>query len=516
MVTAAPPVLLPYQRAWIDDPSPLKVCEKSRRTGLTWAEASDDVLIAASEGGQNVYYIGYNQDMAIEYIEACAQWAKVFNCAAGAIDEGIWGEDDPDRHIKTYTIRFGSGRRIVALSSRPANLRGKQGVVVIDEAAFHDRLGELLKAALALLIWGGRVRVISTHNGDSNPFNELINDIRSGRRNGSVQRIEFKEAVQQGLYQRVCLRLGKLWEQQAEQDWIREVYAFYGDDATEELDVIPSSGDGVPLTRAAIEAVMQADVPMITLRLADDFAQMPKALREAEIDDWCAEHLDPVLALIPPNRNCYLGEDFARSADLTDIWVASETVGLGLETACVVELRNVPYEQQRQVLFHIIDRLPRFSAAALDATGNGGYLAEVAMQRYGAARIEQIKLSTQWYLEHMPRLVATVQDRGVTLPRHADVLADLRCLRRVGGVIRVPDGGRSRGSDGGQRHGDSAIALAMMLYARAEMEPVTIEFESTGAQRLGSDIGGVSVAAGRDPGRGFGVVGRRIESGGYQ
>ena len=36
---------------------------------------------------------------------------------------------------------------------------------MIDEAAFHDDLPELLKAALAFTMWGGVVRVISTHNG---------------------------------------------------------------------------------------------------------------------------------------------------------------------------------------------------------------------------------------------------------------------------------------------------------------------------------------------------------------
>ncbi|EOU3813646.1 TPA: hypothetical protein QIT06_004760, partial [Escherichia coli] len=131
----APPVLLPYQQRWVADASPLKVIEKSRRTGITWAEASDNVLTAASSapaGGMNVYYIAYNQDMTVEYIQACAMWARVFNYAASEIEEGFWEEDDDDKHIKTYTIRFPeSGFRVVALSSRPSNLRGRQGVIVI-------------------------------------------------------------------------------------------------------------------------------------------------------------------------------------------------------------------------------------------------------------------------------------------------------------------------------------------------------------------------------------------------
>ena len=59
-----PAVLMPYQQRWVADTSPLKVIEKSRRTGITWAEASDDVLTAASSapaGGMNVYYIAYDR-----------------------------------------------------------------------------------------------------------------------------------------------------------------------------------------------------------------------------------------------------------------------------------------------------------------------------------------------------------------------------------------------------------------------------------------------------------------------
>ncbi len=47
-------VLLPYQRRWIADTSQLKIAEKSRRTGLTWAEAADAALngsMAPNAGG---------------------------------------------------------------------------------------------------------------------------------------------------------------------------------------------------------------------------------------------------------------------------------------------------------------------------------------------------------------------------------------------------------------------------------------------------------------------------------
>ena len=40
-------LLLPYQRRWIEDPAEWKIAEKSRRTGLTWAEAVAATLAAA-------------------------------------------------------------------------------------------------------------------------------------------------------------------------------------------------------------------------------------------------------------------------------------------------------------------------------------------------------------------------------------------------------------------------------------------------------------------------------------
>ncbi|MCE8004234.1 hypothetical protein [Billgrantia ethanolica] len=490
---APPPVLLDYQQAWIADDSQLKVSEKSRRTGLTWAEAADDVLIAAaakSAGGMNVYYIGYNQDMAIEYVEACGMWARVFNHAASAVEEGLWEDDGDDKNIKTFTIKFpDSGHRIVALSSRPANLRGKQGVVVIDEAAFHDKLGELLKAALALLIWGGRVRVISTHNGEQNPFNELVNDIRAGKRRGSVQRISFKEAVAQGLYRRVCLRLGKEWTAEGEAKWMAEVYAFYGEAASEELDVVPSQGTGAWLSRALIEARMVDGPPVLRLAMKDEFKHWAPHLREAEIRDWCERELGPLLAELPSDCLVSVGEDFGRVSDLTVIVPLVTTTNLVRRVPFMVELGNMPFEQQRQVLFYLCDRLARFHVGALDARGNGAYLAEVATQQYGS-RIHEVQFTEGWYREHMPPLKAALEDGELLLPKDAHLLDDLRAIKLINGVARLP---KSTGQQ--NRHGDAAIALALAYFA-SRQDGVEIDYRSTGIQRTGYEGGRVNDAVG--------------------
>jgi phage FluMu gp28-like protein len=473
---ASPAVLLPYQQRWIEDTSQLKVAEKSRRIGLTWAEAADNVLTAASTrvaGGQNVYYIGYNMDMAIEYIEACAMWARVFNQAASAVEEGeeVFKEGDDERHIKTYTIRFASGFRIVALSSRPANLRGKQGVVVIDEAAFHGQLGELLKAALALLIWGGRVRVISTHDGDQNPFNELVQEIRAGKRRGSVHRIEFKPAVSDGLYKRVCLRLRKLYDEAEQAAWVQSVYDFYGDAADEELDVIPSQGSGAWLTTTLIEARM-FEAPVLRFTAPKGFEQRSDHDRWQAVQDWLESEVEPHLKKLDPKLDSVFGQDFGRSGDLTVMVPAQILQSLTRRAPFLVELRNTPHRQQEQIAKFILDRLPRFRKAALDARGNGHALSEFLAQAYGYERVELVMLSETWYREQMPPMKAAFEDAQIELPRDKDVLADLRAIKVVRGVARVPDG-KAKGSDGGQRHGDAGIAIALMHYAsRQDVEVI--------------------------------------------
>jgi phage FluMu gp28-like protein len=467
-VVSVPEVLLGYQQRWVGIRAPLKVGEKSRRIGLTWAEAADNVLVAASStqaGGMNVYYLGYNQDMTVEYIQACAMWARAFNYAAGEIEEGIWEDEDPDKHIKTYTITFPSGKRIVALTSRPSNLRGRQGVVVIDEAAFHSDLAELLKAALALLIWGGEVHVISTHDGVENPFNELIEEIRSGKRKGALFRCTFKEAVADGLYKRVCLRKGIAYDAAEEQAWVDDVYSFYGDAANEELDCIPSQGGGAYFSLALIEQRTSRETPALRLTYPQGYEVAAEYLRLAESHEWCERELLPLLQAIPADVHSYYGMDFARSGDLSVIWPLLKEQDLRKRTPFVIELRNVPFKQQEQILFYMVRRLPNFLKGAHDARGNGQQIAEAAAVEFGHNRIDQVMLTEGWYRDNMPGLKADLEDDTLyAIPADKDVVTDVRAFRVVKGVARIPDT-RTTEKGGAKRHGDAGIALALADFA---------------------------------------------------
>lgn len=479
-------VLLPYQRDLVRAVSEhaLVATDKSRRVGATWGIGASAVLTSGarkSAGGMDTLYLGYNLDMAREFIDVCAMWARAFGQACSAVGEFLFeedGEQGATRAIKAFRISFASGFEIVALSSRPRSLRGRQGFVILDEFAFHDDAGELLKAAMALLIWGGKVLVISTHNGVDNPFNELLTEIRSKKRPGAVVRVTFDDALEQGLYQRICLVTGREWSPEAEAKWRAEIRAIYGAAADEELDCIPSMGSGVYLSTAQIEAATHP-APVLRLTCPPGFELQPDAIREAYIRDWLEEHADPILAALPKHLRHSYGFDFARSGDLSVMLPLTEGQDLVRRAPFSLEMRNTPFVQQEQILYHVVDRLPRFSGGKHDARGNGQFLAERAVQRYGA-RVEAVMLSQGWYLKHTPRLKSRIEERTLLLPADADVVADMRQLKLVRGIPMVPDNATTRGADGGQRHGDTAIA-AVLANAAAEADPVEFGYRAAPA-----------------------------------
>lgn len=484
-IPAEEPVFLPYQQRWFEDESPIMFGEKSRRTGITWAEAGRNVVKAARPRrrmGCNTFYVGSKKEMALEYIAACALFAKAFNelAQADVYEQTFWDEGKQEE-ILAYMIRFPkSGFKIQALSSRPSNLRGLQGDVVIDEAAFHDNLEELLKAALALTMWGNKVRLISTHNGVENLFNQYIEDARAGRKDYSIHRITLDDAIADGLYKRICYVTGQTWSPEVEKKWRDDLYrnAPNTESADEEYGCIPKNSGGAWLSRALIESRMSTDTPVLRWECKPGFELLPDHIRAAECRDWLEANLAPLLAALPAGAISFNGEDFGRSGDLSVHVPLIQQQNLVRRVPFILELRNVPFRQQEQIAFYLMDRLPRFMGGAFDARGNGQFLAEVAMQRYGASRIQQVMLSEGWYREHMPPVKAALEDGElVDLPKDTDVLADLRAVQVIKGVPRIPDT-RTTGEDKGKRHGDVAVAVALAYYASRELNKGLVTVKS--------------------------------------
>lgn len=486
---AAPTVFLSYQQDWAGDPAQVKVWEKSRRIGASWCDAADSVLEAASDDGQDALYIGYSEDMAREYMDDCAMWAKAFNKAAGEIGETMFEDAGPNGEknlIKAFRIDFPSGHKVLALSSRPRSIRGKQGKVTIDEAAFHDDLPGLLKAALAMLIWGGRVAILSSHNGEDNPFNLLVKDIRDGKVPYSLHTTTFDDALAAGLYQRVKLvseshgkalgypdRKGNFVPIETQAQWRQWIVEKYGEAANEELFCVPRAGSGVYIPRSVVMRAQRDGIPVIRYAKPPEWVLNDNRLEEAQV--WIAEVLKPILDGLDTTRRHALGQDFGRDGDLS-IPVVLEEVGPGhWRTVLHLELRRIPFDVQQLIVFFLLDNLPHFHHAKFDARGNGQAHAEAALQRYGPTRIECVMATPTWYAANFANYKAALEEQSIELPMGEDIPTDHRRVILKNGYPTM-DPGRDKGTDGQYRHGDSAISYLLAWAATLnEGEPAAGE-----------------------------------------
>lgn len=475
-----PNVLLPYQARVVSLLDSTALCrvlfvEKSRRIGLTWGLAAYAVLRAArakSAKGMDAMYISYSREMTREFIDACAMWARAFNLVASDVDETLFADSDPEggKAIQAFRIRFESGFEILALSSAPRGLRGKQGVVIIDEAAFVDNLAELLKAALAFLMWGGQVVVCSTHDGVDNPFNQTIQDILTGRAPHKHLRIDFDLALQEGLYERICLVKGEDWTAEGEAAWRQEIIDFYGEGADEELFCVPSASSGAWLPGPLIEARMTAEAPILSLELPANYLQL-SALHQETLFTPFMEQLAEELGELDMDMQYAFGFDFARVADLTVGSLLSVERDLTRVERLVFELRNVPGDEQKHITAAVLDKVrARLIGAAFDATGMGWTVAEDMGRKFGlketpesAGVIIPVKFTDDWYRIEMPPLKAAFEDGAIAIAKSSDHLSDLRIVRLQRGTPRVP--ALRTGEKGKRRHGDYAIALALAHFA---------------------------------------------------
>lgn len=395
-------LLLGYQASTLDDlytGTALLVIEKSRRIGLTWGLAAYAVLKAAAQpsaGGMNAWYMGYDQEMAREFIDTCGMWARAFGIAAEAADEEIL-EGDGEK-VQAFRIRFSSGFKIVALPSVPRALRGKQGLVIIDEAAFHKDLVEVIKAALALLMWGGQVVVVSTHDGASNPFNLLLDDVRCGRRKGMVKKITFDDAIAQGLYERIALAASiKGREILPKELWIKDIRDTYGDDAEEELDCVPKEGAGSFINPQDLQA---------------------------------CEHPDAGKPELYAGGLWYLGRDVARRRDLA-VLHGYELVGDVLWLRDRHLFQNEKFSVQDAAAAALIAQR-RMSAYWIDQSGMGEKVVEDEQAKYGSTRCVGVLFTGPSRLDLAIALKERVEDCRIRIPPLPAIRADFRAIKKKG------------------------------------------------------------------------------------
>ena len=427
-------IFLPYQGRWIQDHSRLKLMEKGRQIGLSWATAYATVSRTALASARNDQWVSSRDDIQARlFLEDCKLWAGNLDLAARDLGEQAI---DPEGKHSAYVLRFANSHRIHSMSSNPDAQAGKRGGRVLDEFALHPDPRKLWSIAYPGITWGGAMEVISTHRGSKNFFNQLVREAREdgNPKKLSLHRVTLEDALNDGF-------LYKLQQSLPDDDERQEMTE------AEYFDWVKSGA-------ADEESFLQEYM----CHPADDDA----AFLEYDLIASCEYPADAPWTEMEGGE-LYAGVDIGRKKDLTVLWIV-ERLGDVFYTRHIEALQNMRKSEQEKIIWPWLRRCRR---SAIDSTGLGIGWADDAQDEFGAYAVEAVNFSTNVKEALAYPVRGRMEDRRLRIPQSPKIRADLRSVTKQvtsAGNIRFT---AERTPDG---HADHFWALALAVHAASGID----------------------------------------------
>ena len=464
--------MLKYQSDWINDRSLIRLMEKSRRVGISYATAYDEVRQHSLKGCRIDTWFSSRDDMtAQEFVRYCVKFGTVLNIAASAaFDEKILYGEDGKQTATASVMRFATDTRINSISSNPDVFAGKGGNVGLDEFALRNDPRKLYDVAKQTIAWGGRESIISTHRGANNFFNKLITDERSDdkrkHRGISIHRVTLTKALEDGFLWKLQTKLPEddpRMEMDEADYWNHEINGFSTKErAMQELECQPEDEADRYLPYDLLQGSFYLPADDLVAHTEDtvDFRGakgqirylLPRGVQPSGLRDYLA-------ALKLKGGDLYHGKDVARKKDLSVDIFGERKDGMVFVRA-VVEFHAVAFSRQEGILYPI---MPLVTRSCVDQTGIGMQFAERAGEKFGAWRVEGISFTIGSKAILAGPLRTAFEDRILRIPEDDKFVTDLRMIRKE----TVGDHDRFVASDDeeGDSHADRFWALALMLHA---------------------------------------------------
>lgn len=360
-------ILLPYQKKWVEDKSPLKIWLAARQVGKSFAVSFEAVVLALSTKC-NVLILSASERQSKEVMEKVYTHLRVLKAMT---------QDMLKAEKETATeLKLKNGSRIISLPANPDTTRGFSGHIFLDEFAFHKDGRGIYKAMYPTLTRGYRVRITSTPNGKSNMFYELW----SHGEKFSKHQTDIYSAVREGLK----VDVDELKRGFGDPDgWAQEFECQFIDEAT---------------------AYITYD--MITA-----------------CEDEKAAMSNEQLAM---SNELYLGVDIGRKRDLTVLWLW-EKVGDVFWTRMVKRLHKIPFRLQQDCLYQY---LPYVRRCCIDATGLGMQLAEEAQERFGTYKVEAVTFTGKVKEDLAVTFRRKFEDKQVRIPIDREIREDIHGVKK--------------------------------------------------------------------------------------
>ncbi len=424
---------LPYQIRWIQDNSRIKIMEKSRQIGLSWAAAYRTLRNATCQPYSNHWICSRDAKQAQLFLEDCKRFAHILNLP---VKQKLLSKKPENRS----TLTLNNKSQLTILSSNINAQAGKRGSRILDEFALHASPEELYNIAYPGITWGGQLEIISTHRGAHNFFNQLIEEVRNGHnpKNISLHRVTLTDALEQGFLAKLKSKLP-------------------ADDPRQAMD----EGDYYNFIKNSCATEKSFLQEYMCQPYDDDNAFLSYELLESCFYENTEEN--PVLG------PCFMGVDLARTQDLSAFVVLEKLNGIYF-LKIIKCLKNARFDEQ-ELLFKQLFSQYRCQKVCIDRTGIGGQFFERAQTFFGTYCVEGISFTAKTKEQMAYNLKASFERKTIRIPRDEHLIQDLLS-------IRLNEQQQFQANHNALGHADRFWALALALHAdrQSSVAPFAAEF----------------------------------------
>ncbi len=480
--------LLPYQRRWVEDDSPLKIVVKARQIGYSFA-ATLRAVFKCLERRTTWVFLSKGERQSRLLMEKVQDHVRTCGIVARRQESTFF----EGTSLKQLEVRFPNGSVIYGLPANPDTARGYSGHVTLDEFAFHADAEKIYAALFPTITRGYGLEVISTPNGTQGKFYELAKaagltdevagyrEQVTGRERGpsalspvtcnlspstwSAHRCDVYDAVRQGLkIDLALLRAGcedeSAWQQEFCCQFVSTAENFLPPELLSACLSAEATTDS-PLFRQAplLTGLGPASAPRIgsaavpaaggqDARAPELFLGIDIGRRHDRTVFWVDEVV-PVSARKLENGNWKLGSEptnfqFPVSSFETSIVNQQSTIGNYSIARLVRTMANAPFAEQLECARELLSLrvgaglAPPMGAqqaapllirrACIDATGIGAPLAEALAREFGP-RVEPVVFTAALKEDLAFRTKRRLEARLALLP-------DTREIRRACSAVK--------------------------------------------------------------------------------
>jgi len=420
-------LLLPYQRAIYDDPGRFVAWLAGRQVGKSFTGASRCVRDAMATAKTDILIVSPSERQSYEAVLKCRDWSEAFSFA---IAEQLDERDSPGALMRSATIIYPNGSRIIAVPGKPDTVRGFAAHVWMDEFAFFEDPDATWKAVFPSI---------------SNPLRGLKRLFISSTANGKGGR--------GARFYRICSGDAKGWS--VHTTTILEAAKYLGTD-------VEALREAIDNDEAWAQEYMCEFIDSSSVLLPYDIIALAESAE-------ATTYADPAIFAPESNAQLYLGIDFGRVNDPTVCWTL-EKVGDVFPTREVLVLRGMSTPDQEAVLDHRIRAARR---VVLDYTGPGIGLGDYLVKKHGEynpqqhkhGKIELCTFTANFKRDIFPKLRRAFEaPTKLRIPIDVEVREDLHEMQQI-----VKNGEYNymarRTAEG---HSDRCTALALAWRAAAQ------------------------------------------------